>query len=397
MTTQQWIDQGSNAIMKTYNRYPLVVASGKGRTVVDSEGKEYLDFMAGVAVNALGYGDPDITRALEQVLASGVLHCSNYYWNPQAITAAEKLRNLAQMDKVFFCNSGAEANEAGLKLARKFGHQHGENRSHIITMKYSFHGRTYGAITATGQEKYHAQFDPLLPGFSYAQFNDLDDVKSKVTDKTCAILVEPIQGEGGIIPATQEFLEGLRSLCDAHNLLLLFDEVQCGMGRCGAPFAWQTYGVQPDAMALAKALGVGVPIGALVVSEKVSHLFQPGDHASTFGGNPLACAAANVILDRLLDKDFCSQVEQRGSQLMKGLHLIQETYPEKAVAVRGKGLMVGIQLTVSPAEAVKKCMEKGLLVVSAGYDVLRFVPPLTVTMQEIDRALAIVEEVIAAL
>ncbi len=391
------VAQGQDAIMRTYAQFPVAFVSGHGRTLVDADGKEYLDFVAGIAVNALGYGDELLSAALKRVIDNGLLHCSNLYWNPYAVSAAQSLKQLSGMDKVFFCNSGAEANEAALKLARKFGHLDGGGRTEIITMEHSFHGRTYGAITATGQDKYHKNFDPLLPRIRYAAFNDFDSVLAQVNDDTCAIMVEPIQGEGGIIPADPEFLKALRTLCDERHILLMFDEVQCGMGRSGQPFAWQTYGVKPDVMTLAKALAGGVPAGAMVACGVAADILQPGDHAATFGGNLLAMSGACVMLERLAEGGLCEHVRSTSAYFIDALRDLQAKYPSLAVDVRGRGLMLGVQLTVPPRVVVDAAMERGLLVASAGYDVLRFVPPLTVTTDEIDRALAILDEVFSTL
>ncbi len=391
------VAQGQDAIMRTYAQFPVAFVSGHGRTLVDADGKGYLDFVAGIAVNALGYGDELLSAALKRVIDNGLLHCSNLYWNPYAVSAAQSLKQLSGMDKVFFCNSGAEANEAALKLARKFGHLDGGGRTEIITMEHSFHGRTYGAITATGQDKYHKNFDPLLPRIRYAAFNDFDSVLAQVNDDTCAIMVEPIQGEGGIIPADPEFLKALRTLCDERHILLMFDEVQCGMGRSGQPFAWQTYGVKPDVMTLAKALAGGVPAGAMVACGVAADILQPGDHAATFGGNLLAMSGACVMLERLAEGGLCEHVRSTSAYFIDALRGLQAKYPSLAVDVRGRGLMLGVQLTVPPRVVVDAAMERGLLVASAGYDVLRFVPPLTVTTDEIDRALSILDEVFSTL
>jgi len=397
MDMQQMMEQGNTYLLKTYSQVPVVFASGKGCTLTDSEGKEYLDFVGGIAVNALGYGDKGLTKALADVLNSGLLHCSNLYYNEKAIEAAKAICDLAEMDKVFFCNSGAEANEAALKLSRKFGHRSSPARTEIITMKDSFHGRTYGSVTATGQAKYHQHFDPLPRGFSYAKFNDLDSVRALITGQTCAILVEPIQGEGGVVPATKAFLQGLRDLCDEHDLLLIYDEVQCGMGRSGKPFAWQLYGVKPDVLTLAKALAGGVPCGAMLTNKKASSILGPGDHASTFGGNALAMAGVCEMAHRLGETDLCKEVTEKGEFLRSKLAEIQKKYPTLCTAVRGFGLMNGIELTIPPRQVVEACFAKGLLVLSAGSDVLRFVPPLVISKDEIEKAMAIVDEVLATL
>lgn len=397
MDMQESIKIGKQYVVETYSQVPVVFTSGKGMYLKSEEGKDYLDFVGGIAVNALGYGDEGLTKALGDVLQSGLLHCSNLYYNSEAVKAAKGLCNLAGMDQVFFCNSGAEANEAALKLSRKFGHATQEPRTEIITMVHSFHGRTYGAITATGQEKYHKKFYPLMQGFSYAEFNDLDSVKALVNEKTCAIMVEPIQGEGGIIPADPAFLAGLRSLCDEHNLLLIFDEVQCGMGRSGKPFACQVYEVQPDILTTAKALAGGVPAGAMLVAKKAVGVFAPGDHASTFGGNALAMAGVNEMVCRLSDPAFTGHVEQMGRYLREQLDALVIEFPTLCTAVRGMGLINGLVLSIPPRQVVDKCYEQGLLVLSAGYDVLRFVPPLVVQKEDIDKAMAIVREALASL
>ncbi|AEV29582.1 acetylornithine/succinylornithine aminotransferase [Sphaerochaeta pleomorpha str. Grapes] len=397
MEAQTLINAGKQYLLDTYSQVPVVFSSGKGCYLTDVDGKQYLDFVGGIAVNALGYGDAGLTKALKGVLDSGLLHCSNLYYNTYAIKAAKTLTELADMDRVFFCNSGAEANEAALKLARKFGHSSDPIRTDIVTMVHSFHGRTYGAITATGQDKYHVNFDPLPTGFSYALFNDLASVKATVSDSTCAIMVEPIQGEGGIVPATKEFLQGLRDLCDEKNLLLIFDEVQCGMGRSGKPFAFQTYGVQPDILTLAKALAGGVPAGAMVTKGKADRVFSPGDHASTFGGNALAMAGACEMIGRLQETDLCSHVEKMGAYLRSELEKLVIKYPTLCLSVRGRGLLDGLVLSIPPRKVVDACFEQGLLVLGAGYDVLRFVPPLVVEKGDIDKAMAIVDLALASL
>lgn len=391
------IEEGKQYLLDTYAQVPVVFASGEGMYLIAEDGSRYLDFVGGIAVNALGYQDPGLQRAIETVVRGGLLHCSNLYYNSEAIAAAKGLTALAGMERVFFCNSGAEANEAALKLARKFGNLKSPKRSHIISMVDSFHGRTYGAITATGQSKYHANFDPLPTGFSYARFNDLDSVKALVTDKTCAIIVEPIQGEGGIIPADPAFLKGLRDLCDELGMLLIYDEVQTGMGRCGKPFAYQVYGVKPDVLTAAKALAGGIPAGAMMTIGKANTVFQPGDHASTFGGNALACAGINEMVSRLGDESFNEHVRDMGAYLHQKLEALVAKYPTLCAATRGLGLIQGIVLTITPRTVVDACFAKGLLVLSAGSNVLRFVPPLVVGRAEIDAALSIVDEVLEEL
>jgi len=397
MSMKQKIEQGREYLLGTYSQVPVVFSSGEGCTLTDTEGKEYLDFVGGIAVNALGYGDKGLTKALNGVLDSGLLHCSNLYYNNQAIEAAKAICTLAGMDKVFFCNSGAEANEAALKLSRKFGHRSSPARTRVITMVDSFHGRTYGSVAATGQAKYHQNFDPLPQGFQYALFNDLGSVEALISEHTCAILVEPIQGEGGVVPATKAFLQGLRELCDKHDLLLIYDEVQCGMGRSGKPFAWQLYEVKPDVITLAKALAGGVPCGAMLTSERASDIFSPGDHASTFGGNALAMAGVCEMTHRLSETGLCNEVSEKGAYLRSKLEQLVTKYPDTCKAVRGFGLMNGMVLSTPPREVVEACFAKGLLVLSAGSDVLRFVPPLVISKDEIDVAVTIVDEVLATL
>ncbi len=397
MSMQTTIQTAKQYLLDTYSQVPVVFTSGEGMYLIDEEGNRYLDFVGGIAVNALGYGDEGLSKALNKVISDGLLHCSNLYYNKVGVESAKGLCNLAGMERVFFCNSGAEANEAALKLARKFGSQGEKKRSEIISMQQSFHGRTYGAVTATGQLKYHKNFAPLPQGFSYAEFNNLESVKACITDQSCAIIVEPIQGEGGIVPADPAFLEGLRFLCDEHDLLLIYDEVQCGMGRSGKPFAYQVYGVQPDVLTSAKALAGGVPCGAMLTTGKASHLFAPGDHASTFGGNALAMAGVHEMVRRLEDPSFCAHVQAMGIYLREKLSQLVDCYPDLCRSVRGMGLMNGLVLTVPPRQVVDACFAKGLLVASAGSDVLRFVPPLVVEKQDIDTALASVDEALATL
>ena len=380
----------NNHLMNTYSQWPVTFISGEGAYLKDDKGDAYLDFVGGIAVNALGYNHEGLAAVIREVLDSGVLHVSNLYYNAYVLEAAKKLAALSGMEKVFFCNSGAEANEAALKLARKWGS--GKNKSTIISMLDSFHGRTYAAVTATGQKKYHQHFAPLPPGFVYAHFNDLDSVKALVDERTCAIIVEPIQGEGGIVPATKEFLHGLRDLCDRHELLLIYDEVQCGMGRSGKPFAHQLYGVKPDILTTAKALAGGVPAGAMLTQGEASDVFVPGDHASTFGGNALAARAIIYMCDTLQEKAFLSHVEAMGRYLRMKLEELKVQFPNLITAVRGVGLINGIALTIPPKEVVAKCFEKKLLLASAGSNVVRFVPPLIITEKEIDAAIKILQE-----
>ena len=315
---------GKENYMNNYAQFPIAIKSGKGVTVIDEDGKSYLDFVAGIAVNALGYGDEDEKKALLDVISSGVLHTSNLYYNSHAVHAAAMLNKAAGSDAVFFCNSGAEANEAALKMARKYGSAKG--KTEIISFMHSFHGRTYGAVTVTGQEKYHKGFAPMLPDVLYAEFNDLSSVEALASDKTAAIIVEPLQGEGGIIPAEKSFIEGLRSICDKYDALLVFDEVQCGMGRTGKPFCFMHYGIKPDIMTLAKALGGGLPMGAAVAFGKAKDIFSPGDHAATFGGNVASAALAKVVLSKL--DELSQNADKMGKYLGAKLDNLKEKYPK---------------------------------------------------------------------
>jgi acetylornithine and succinylornithine aminotransferases len=395
MTNSEIATLGKENYMHTYGSLPIAFVKGEGCSLTDADGKEYIDMVAGIAVNALGYGNEKLKAALIEQINTGLLHTSNLYYNEKAVTAAAKLNKLAGSSQVFFCNSGAEANEAALKLARKFGSATG--RSKVISMAHSFHGRTYGAITLTGQEKYHKGFFPVVPGITYAEFNNIESIKAAWDEETVAVIVEPVQGEGGVIKADPAFMKELRAFCDEKNLLLIFDEVQCGMGRTGAPFAFQNFGIKPDVLTLAKALGCGVPAGACLAFERAKDVFEPGNHAATFGGNYLAGTAANVILDYLADPAFISSVKEKGEYLGSRLEELKALYPAICLEVRGMGLMRGIQLSCPPAKAVSACIENGLLVCSAGYDVLRFVPPLVISKDEIDRAFEILKEVFSSL
>ncbi|WP_422478022.1 aspartate aminotransferase family protein [Pleomorphochaeta sp. DL1XJH-081] len=387
------IELGKSVFMETYAQFPIVLAGGDGRYVFDTQGKRYLDLVAGIAVNILGYGDKRLSSALHKVIDNGLLHCSNLYWNSYAVTAASRLARLSSMEKVFFCNSGTEANEGAIKLVRKYGSSLKEGRTDIITMKQSFHGRTYASMTATGQTKYQKSFYPLVPGFSYAPFNDYDALKNMVTDTTCAIFIEPVQGEGGVVPADASYLKKVRQLCDDRDILLVFDEVQCGMGRTGKPFAWQKSGVKPDVMTLAKALGGGVPIGAVVATGKAATVLQPGDHAATFGGNLLATAAADCVLEVLEDGELLEHVEKVGSYLRNSLEALKERFSQ-IVEVRGAGLMLGVQMSIPIRPILDMCMKEGLILANAGPEILRFVPPLTITESEIDEAITILTRVL---
>ncbi len=391
MKMNELIEQGEAVFTNNCKRYPIVFERGEGVYLFDIEGKKYLDFTSGIAVNALGYQNEQLNTALKAQL-DRFTHCSNLYWNEAGITAAQKLVKSSGLDRVFFCNSGAEANEAAFKLARKYSKMNfGEDKFEIISMKNSFHGRTIATITATGQEKYRKGFNPLLPGFKYGEFNSIEDIKSHVTPHTCAILLEIIQGEGGIITIDPTFYKAVRELCDEQNLVLIVDEVQTGIGRTGKMFAYEHFGIKPDIVSLAKGIGAGIPLGAIIACEKVAGGFEPGDHQATFGGNPFACTAANVVLDILMETDLLSQVEKQGAYLNEKLTALKAN--KKNIGdVRGMGLMQGIALENCDIPAiVGKCMAAGLLLVGAGTNVIRFVPPLIISQNEIDEAISILE------
>lgn len=384
------IKQGKNVFLNTYKQFDLVFEAGEGCRLIDSTGKSYLDFVSGIAVNALGYSNENMKSALKNQIDQ-LLHCSNLYWNEQSVKAATKLVEISGLDKVFFCNSGAEANEAALKLSRKYAKKNiDEERYEIISMKDSFHGRTLATITATGQEKYQEHLSPLLPGIKYAKYNDIKSLEDMISENTCAVLLEPLQGEGGIKPAEKEYLTQVRSLCDAHQIVLIFDEVQTGIGRSGEFFAYQYYNVIPDIVCLAKGLGGGVPVGAIITNDKVAKGFEPGDHASTFGGNLLATCAVNSVLNEIENMGILENVKQQGAYLTEKLLELQCQHSDIIKDVRGFGLIQGIEIeNKSIPELISACIEEGLLLVGAGKNVVRFVPPLVVTKKDIDQAIDI--------
>lgn len=359
----------------------------------DIEGREYLDFLSGISVNNLGHCPRAVVEALQRQIQE-FMHCSNFYLIPPQIELAALLCQVTFAKRCFFCNSGAEANEAAIKLARLYSkRRHGEARTEIVTMRNSFHGRTIATISATGQEKVQKGFEPLLPGFVYANFNDLASVEAVISDRTCAIMLEPVQGEGGVVPATQEFLAGVRHLCNERDLLLIFDEVQCGMGRCGRLFAHQWYGVEPDIMTLAKALGNGYPIGAMLAREEVGSQLTAGTHGSTFGGNPPACAAALAVLREMISRDIPRHAEQVGKAFRRMLETELGGLPN-VKEIRGLGLMLGIELTHPGAAVVNECLRQGLILNCTMGNVLRLLPPLIVTEAECQRATAILKQVL---
>ena len=386
MPTEELKDDAAKYLMQTYNRQPLSIVRGRGTKVYDLEGREYLDFVAGIAVNILGYGHPDLVQAIQRQAAQ-LIHTSNLYYTEPQVKLARLLVDHSFADRVFFCNSGAEANEAAIKLARRYGHErYGAARFEIITMKNSFHGRTLAMVTATGQEKGQKGFEPLMPGFAYAPFNDFTAIESLVTERTAAIMLEPIQAEGGVHVADREYLRNLRQLCTQKDILLIFDEIQTGMGRTGTLFAYEQLGVQPDIMTLAKGLAGGVPIGACLAKDAVAAAFTPGSHASTFGGNPLACAAALAVCHVLLEGPVLENAKRMGEYLAKGLADCKNRF-RVVQEVRGLGLLQGMELTVDARTVVADALARGVLLNAANEHVLRMVPPLIMTQPEIDRLL----------
>ena len=389
MTMDEQVLLGKQYIMNTYNRLPIVLEKGEGSWVYDTDGNAYLDFVGGIAVNCLGHGHPVILEALQEQ-AQKMIHCSNLYWIPPQIALAKILVENSCLDKAFFCNSGAEANEAAIKLARKWG----KGRFEIISAQQSFHGRTMGALAATGQEKYQKHFMPVLTGFRYGEFNNLASLAEQITENTCAIILEPVQGEGGVNEPSADFLMGVRKLCDQHNLLLILDEVQTGIGRTGLPFAYQHYGIEPDILTLAKGLGGGVPVGAMLAKEKVAAAFEPGDHASTFGGNPLVTHVAFRVCETVFAGDFLDAVTEKGQYFRTALAKLAEENPHVG-RTKGKGLMVGLELTqVDAAKVVARLLEKKILANAIGGSILRFVPALTVEKREIDLLVKGLQEVL---
>ena len=378
------MQQAEDALLHTYNRFPVVFDHGKGVYLYDTDGKEYLDFAAGIAVCSLGYGNETYTESLKNQVDK-LLHTSNLYYNEPTTQAAEKLLKVSGMDRVFFTNSGTEAIEGAMKAAKKYAYTRDGHAGHeIIAMNHSFHGRSMGALSVTGTEKYRTPFGPLIPGIKFAEFNDLESVKKAVTEDTCAILLETIQGEGGIYPANKEFLEGVRALCDEKDILLILDEIQCGMGRSGEMFAFQAYGIKPDILTSAKALGCGVPVGAFLMTEKVAEKsLAPGDHGTTYGGNPFVGAAVSTVLDIYEEKDILNHVKEITVYLEEQLDEIVKTY-DFITARRGMGLMQGLVTTVKPADICAKALENGLIIISAGSDVLRLVPPLVIEKEHVD-------------
>ncbi len=393
MKANEIMEKSEQYVLHTYNRYPVVLDHGKGVRLYDVDGREYLDFAAGIAVFALGYGNETYNQALKDQIDK-LIHTSNLYYNEPMGEAAEKLIKASGMDKVFFTNSGTEAIEGALKAARKYAYLKDGNTDHeIIAMNHSFHGRSMGALSVTGNTHYQDPFRPLIGGIRFAEFNNLDSVKAQVTEKTCAVIMETVQGEGGIYPADSEFLRGVKALCEEKDILLILDEIQCGMGRTGNMFAWQEYGVEPDIMTCAKALGCGIPVGAFVLNKKTAeHSLVPGDHGTTYGGNPLACAAVRTVFDIFEKEKIVEHVQEVGAYLEQRLNALVEKYDFLAQR-RGKGLIQGLVVTGRPVgEIVLKAMENGLLVITAGTDVLRMVPPLVISKADVDEMIEKLEK-----
>ena len=379
----KYMEQAEQALVHTYNRYPIVLDHGEGVYLYDTEGKKYLDFAAGIAVCSLGYGHPEYNKALKEQMVK-LLHVSNLFYTAPVVDAAEKLKKASQMDRIFFTNSGTEAIEGALKAARKYAYTKKSGKYEFIAMEHSFHGRSMGAVSVTGTENYRTPFEPLVGGVRFAKYNDLESVKAQITDQTCAIILETVQGEGGIYPAESEFLKEIRMLCDENDILLILDEIQCGMGRTGSMFAWQDYGVRPDIMCMAKAIGNGVPVGAFAMTEEVAeYSLKPGDHGTTYGGNPFACAAVDKVLD-IFEKDhIVEHVKEVTPYLEKKLDELVEKY-DGVLKRRGKGLMQGLVLARPVGEVIANAQKEGLLVISAGGNVLRMVPPLVIKKEHVD-------------
>ena len=386
---KQYIEDAEAALLHTYNRFQVVLDKGEGVYLYDMEGKKYLDFCAGIAVFALGYGNKIYNDALKEQIDK-VIHTSNYYYNVPAIEAAKKLKKISGMDRVFFTNSGAESIEGAIKAARKYAYlKDGRTDHEIIAMEHSFHGRTMGALSVTGNKKYREAFEPMIGNIRFATLNDFQSVLDQVTDKTCAILFETVQGEGGIYPATEEFMKQVKELCEERDILMILDEIQCGMGRCGEYYAWQRYGIKPDIMTSAKALGCGVPVGAFMMTEKVAaHSLTSGDHGTTYGGNPLAGAAINVVLDLFEENHIIEHVNQIGDYLANRLDELVDKY-DFITERRGVKLMQGLVFDRPVGDIIGKALEKGLILINAGPNIIRFVPPLVIEEEHVDKMIEI--------
>ncbi|MBP2027326.1 acetylornithine aminotransferase/acetylornithine/N-succinyldiaminopimelate aminotransferase [Acetoanaerobium pronyense] len=387
------INTGKTYLMNNYGRYPICFEKGDGCKVYDKDGKEYIDFLGGVAVNSLGYGHKNLVNAIKNQ-AEKLIHISNYFWIENQISLGKLLAENSFADKAFFCNSGAEANEAAVKLARKYAYKkYGSHQNHIIAMSGSFHGRTLATLSMTSNKKYQEGFGPCPEGFSFADFNDIESLAKLITENTCAVILEPIQGEGGVTPSDISYLEEVKEICQKNNVLLIFDEVQCGMGRTGNLFAYESYGVTPDIVSLAKGLGSGFPIGAIIATDEVASAFEPGDHGSTFGGNPLACAAALATLNTIIEDGFLKNVCDTSTYFIEKLNELKEKH-SIVKTVKGKGLLLGLELKIEGSEIVKKGLEKGILINCTASNVLRFVPPLIINKEEIDFLISALDNIL---
>ena len=397
MNKEEYIKREEGAMLHTYHRFPVVLEKGEGVYLYDTDGKKYLDFAAGIAVEALGYGNRKYNDALKDQIDK-LMHTSNLYYNLPIMEAAEKILKVSGMDRVFFTNSGTEAIEGAIKAAKKYAYTRDGHTDHeIIAMNHSFHGRSLGALSVTGNKHYQEPFEPLLGGIRFADFNDLESVKAQLTDKTCAILFETVQGEGGIYPATQEFMDGIEKICKERDILLILDEIQCGMGRTGEMFAWQGYGVKPDIMTSAKALGCGVPVGAFLMTERIAEKsLKPGDHGTTYGGNPFVGAAVSTVLDIFEELNLPAHVKEISAYLEEKLDALVGKY-DCLTQRRGVGLIQGVVTTKPVGEITSKALEEGLLIISAGSDVLRFVPPLVIEKEHVDEMIEKLDHTLAAL
>lgn len=393
LTNEEIFAKDKSDYLPVFARYNIVLDHGDGPYVYDTKGKKYIDFLAGIAVNVVGHNYKPLVDAVSQQ-ASKMIHCSNLYYTEVQVEAAEKLKKLSGMDKVFFGNSGAEANEGAIKLARKYATNIDPEKIQIISALYSFHGRTLATLTATGQDHYHHGFGPLPAGFDYVPYNDIQALEAKMSDKTCAVMLEAIQGEGGVHVPDPDYLPKVRALCDKYNAVLIFDEVQCGMGRTGTFFGCQQFGVKPDIVTLAKGLAGGVPIGAFMATDKVASAFHAGDHGSTFGGNPLACAAACVVLDALIDGNLMENAKEIGAYLQSKFEEYKAKYPNLIKEVRGRGLILGMELTRPGREIANECLDYGAIINCTAGNVLRFVPPLNITKAHVDELISVLDKVL---
>lgn len=393
LTNEEIFAKDKSDYLPVFARYNIVLDHGDGPYVYDTKGKKYIDFLAGIAVNVVGHNYKPLVDAISKQ-ASKMIHCSNLYYTEVQVEAAEKLKKLSGMDKVFFGNSGAEANEGAIKLARKYATNIDPEKIQIISALHSFHGRTLATLTATGQDHYHHGFGPLPAGFDYVPYNDIQALEAKMSDKTCAVMLEAIQGEGGVHVPDPDYLPKVRALCDKYNAVLIFDEVQCGMGRTGTFFGCQQFGVKPDIVTLAKGLAGGVPIGAFMATDKVASAFHAGDHGSTFGGNPLACAAACVVLDALIDGNLMENAKEIGAYLQSKFEEYKAKYPNLIKEVRGRGLILGMELTRPGREIANECLDYGAIINCTAGNVLRFVPPLNITKAHVDKLISVLDKVL---